>query len=183
VGVMPQRTMNKDIDKQTIKTLATMIESHLIWYKHYFPWTDEIISNNSDIPSWLINLSSIKYIPDAVKSINEYIYSEPFEPFNEEKYSDQYVACLYLRYETRAISWASFLLEAGQYSDAYYGRHECEYFFQMLNEYEDSEYSERLEKKQSREIYSEFKDVIQYIKELYSFFMKHFRTYKHKYKA
>ena len=125
--------MNKDIDKQTAKTLAIMIESRLIWYKHYYPWADNIILNESNVPSWILNLSSIKYIPDAVKSINEYVYSEPFEPFDEKKYSDQYVACLFLRFEIGAISWATFLLDAGQHADACYGRHECEYFFIMLN--------------------------------------------------
>ncbi len=164
--------MKSDIDKQTANTLAIMIDSHLICYKHYFPWADDIIANHSDAPAWILNLSTAKYIPDAVKSINEYVYSEPFESFDDEKYCDQYVACLFLRYEFGAISWASFLLEAGDYADACSGRYECELFFQMLNEYEDSEHSEKLKNKQSKEMQREFSDVIQSVKKLYLMTMK-----------
>ena len=30
-------------DKKFARQIATMIESGLIWYQHYYPWADEII--------------------------------------------------------------------------------------------------------------------------------------------
>ena len=48
-------------------------------------------------PYWILELSSVKYIPDAVTILNNYAFSEPFEEFSTDL-NDFYIACLYTKY-------------------------------------------------------------------------------------
>jgi hypothetical protein len=89
--------------------IATMIDARLIWYKHYFRWADRLIAELDDPPNWLLEIATIKYYPDAVAAINRFVYSEPFESFDGEQCAAEHVACLFLRYQSGAISWATFL--------------------------------------------------------------------------
>lgn len=47
--------------------------------------------------------------------------------------------------------------EAGEHSDSYGGKNECEYFYYMLNDIEDNEFHLRFEQKQCIEISLEYK--------------------------
>ncbi len=169
-----------ELDKQAANRLATMVESELICYKHYFPWIDEIIAQNPKPPRWILKLSTIKYIPKAVKTIYEFVYSEPFEQFDDVRDCDNYVACLYLRYERKELSWATFLDEAGKYTDECEGRCDYDYFFAKLNEYQDSEYSDELKSQQVQELQQTFSDVTEEIRQCYLPFVDYFREYTRK---
>jgi len=52
-------------------------------------------------------------------------------PLTEEEWpsTDVDVACLYLRYARRELSWATFLRQAGVLADMSAGRDACEYFY------------------------------------------------------
>ncbi|MFE4430742.1 hypothetical protein ACFRH9_27770 [Peribacillus butanolivorans] len=108
-------------------------------------------------PYWIIELATIKFIPDATKAINEYASSEPFEEIPSDLY-DFYIACIYIRYKRREISWATFLQMAGEFADyAQAVKCDCEWFYEMLNVYEDSEFSKGIEKYQTKKVSEIFK--------------------------
>jgi len=172
------KTIQCDVNsKRFALRIATMIDSRLIWYKHYYRWADQLIATLDSPPSWVIEIATIKYYPDAVAAVNRFVYAEPFESFDGLQCSDEYVACLYLRNESGAISWATFLNDAGAYSDAYDGRRCCEYFYEMLNTLEDHEHALSVQKHQRTDVASEFSSEISLIRPLYRMFMDHFREY------
>lgn len=108
---------------------------------------DDIIMEMDNPPYWILELSSVKYIPDAVTILNNYAFSEPFEELSMDL-DDFYIGSLYIRYERREISWATFLEKAGNYADNYqWCKKDCEYFYYMLNDYEDSCFLGRFRKK------------------------------------
>jgi len=170
--------VQSDVHSKRFATrIATMIDARLIWYKHYYRWADQLIAELDAPPNWILEIATIQYYPDAVAAVNRFVYSEPFESFDAEKCSDEHVACMFLRYQRGAISWATFLTEGGSFTDAYDGRRCCEYFYAFLNELENNEYAQQLETRQRAEIESEFSVAISTIQPLYDMFMRYFREY------
>ncbi|WFD08778.1 hypothetical protein [Tepidibacter hydrothermalis] len=169
--------MEFNISKDFARKLGIMLDTGLINYKHYYLWCDEIIEKLDNPPYWIIELATTKFLPSAVAIVNKYVFSEPFEEFNNS--SGLYIACLFIKYETRQISWASFLFSAGNYKDGagYWGKLDCEYFYYRLNEYEDSNYSVDIEKKQQVDIKNEFRSEIDEIYSHYNLFMPYFKKY------
>ncbi|MDQ0887816.1 hypothetical protein QFZ81_002904 [Paenibacillus sp. V4I9] len=169
--------MNLELDKQFARKVAIMLKSRLIWYKHYFLFCDEVIEGMAKPPYWIIELADKKYIEDAIKIVNAYAFSEPFEAFPDSLY-DFYVACLFIKCERKQVSWASFLKEAGDFADGYQAvKHDCEFFYFMLNDFEDSEYAIDLELKQKEVIKNSFKNEIQDVHNFYAPFTTYFRKY------
>ncbi|WP_379164470.1 hypothetical protein [Paenibacillus sp. sgz5001063] len=169
--------MKCELNKQFARKIGIMLESNLIWYKHYFLFCDEVIEKMDRPPYWIVELATKKYIGDAVKIVNNYAFSEPFETFPDSLYN-YYLGCLFLRYERKELSWASFLKNSGDFADGTQAvKHECEYFYYMLNDYEDSEYSFELEIKQVEIIKEEFKNELQETRSLYAPFVDYFRKY------
>lgn len=164
------------MDRETARKIYIMLDSGLIWYKHYYLWCDSIIEKLEVPPIWIIDLSTAKYIGDAKEIVSEYAFSfdETVYVFDLMKHNRHFLACLYLRYERKEISWATFLNEAGKYSDSYDCGVDCEYFFEMLTNYGDSLYSPNLEKSQSIEVESLIRDSITNISKLYNEFHKYF---------
>ena len=174
---MASNLQNDIFSKRFALRVAAMIDSRLIWHKHYFRWADRMIDELDEPPNWIVEIATITCYPDAVAAVHRYVYSEPFEPFDREEYADDYVACLYLRYHSGAISWATFLSDAGSFTDAETGRRCCEYFYDFLNKLEDNEYSHTLESAQRKDIEAEFSDAISRISPLYDMFMGYFREH------
>lgn len=114
-----------------------MLESKLIDFSYTEPWADALIEESDIPPTWLCDIAMKKYQGDQIRAIREYIFSEPFEtvPPSMKKF---HVACLWLRYERREFSWATFLCEAGAYLDAADGDWDCETPYHFLNMYEDA---------------------------------------------
>lgn len=166
-----------NLDKHFARKLLAMINSRLICYKHYFGFCDELIVTMEKPPYWIIELATIKYIPEAIKVINEYTNSEPFEGISSDLY-DFYIACLYIRYNRREISWATFLQNAGEYADGTQAvKCDCEWFYEMLNDYEDSDFSRRLERTQTKKVIEVFQINIDEAQELYRPFQLYFQKY------
>ncbi|MCL2677486.1 MAG: hypothetical protein FWE85_00350 [Clostridiales bacterium] len=170
--------MNYDLSKEFAAKLGVMLDASLINYKHYELWCDEIIENMDKPPYWIIELTLIKYLPDALYTVNCYALSEPFVDFSYLELHDFQIACKYIKYVKKHISWAEFLLSAGDYSDAYRGcRMDCGDFYSMHNQFEDSEYSKKVERTQSKEIANIFSKHIKEGEKYYEYFMKYFRQY------
>jgi len=153
-----------------------MIESHLIWYKHYYPWCDVMIAQLDAPPRWIVELSTIKYIPNAVAEIRSY-KKEQCDISNLAPNADEYIACLLLRNRIGAISWATFLADAGMYADCSDGSNDPEYFYTHLNKFEDSEYDSELCSKQRTEIAAEYKSQTDVIDPLFKIFQQFFREF------
>lgn len=164
-------------DKRFARRISMMIESRLIWYKHYYRWADEIILSMNKPPYWVLKLATIKYFPQAVQAVNEFVYSEPFETFDSEQYTDEYVACLFFRYRRGEIAWATFLNEAGLFTDSDNGHRYCENFYCLLNILDDNEYSKDIERSQRVEIEHEYAEAIATVEGLYNGFLEYFRQY------
>ncbi|WP_034869345.1 hypothetical protein [Clostridium lundense] len=170
--------MKFNLDKEFARKLAVMIDSRLIWYKHYYLWCDEIIEISDNPPSWILDISIEKNRGSALNILYEYIHSEPFEHYIGNKFDDLYIGCLYLKYCRREISWATFLNDAGVYSDGTeMVKFSCEYFYHLLNRYEDSGFSMALENVQHLEVKKEFYREIEEINQYYNVFLPYYEKY------
>ncbi|MBB3210546.1 hypothetical protein FHS27_006393 [Rhodopirellula rubra] len=163
-------------DKRFAFLISTMIDSRLIWYKHYYLWADDLIASLPSVPQWVLQIATIKYYPDAVAEINRFVHSEPFEQLGNT--DDERVACLFLQHRMGALSWATFLDAAGRFIDASGGGHiDCEFFFCMLNDIEDANYGSELESQQVQRVYAEFASEIESVGAIFSVFHDYFRRY------
>ena len=160
-----------------------MLETSLIDFSYAQPWAEELISEIDTPPSWLCELATKVFQGDLIKALREYVYSEPFEagPKDMEKF---HVACLWLRYERRELSWATFLRCAGERLDAASGDWDCETPYRYLNVFEDAYFSEASEQdtkgcyfssqdvkpwiEKARQRFAPFKEVRKADKSLYS---------------
>ncbi|WP_139997433.1 hypothetical protein [Paenibacillus paridis] len=171
--------MNLELNKQFARKIGIMIESGLIWHKHYFLFCDELIEKLDKPPYWIIELAIAKYIGDAIEVVNTYAFSEPFENFSNSL-CDLYIGCLYIRYERRQLSWASFLTKSDDFADGsgYFAlKKDADYFYSMLNDYEDNEYSIDLENKQAERVKQEFQNEISEVRNMYIPFIGYFREF------
>lgn len=160
------------LSKEFARKLCIMLDTGLISHQHYSRWCDEIIETFEKPPYWIIELSLKRDVHEAYNVVCEFIYSEPCIKFKD--IDDLYVACLFLSYERGKITWESFLLKAGQFTDGSdSAKHECEYFYMMLNDYENSDYLKTIEENQRKEITNEFKLEIDEISRDYSIFNKY----------
>src|SRR5262245_32343182 len=146
------RCMSSALNRTTVRRLQTMLDAGLISHKELQPWADSLIPSLNQPPRWLCDVAVQKYSPDVSKSLGDYIWSEPFESVNRHEVDDEHLSSLYLRFERRELSWATFLDLAGRYSDQADGKWICEDFFEMLNELEDGNFSEVIERKQRERI-------------------------------
>ncbi|MHA7966734.1 hypothetical protein ACX93W_21725 [Paenibacillus sp. CAU 1782] len=170
--------MNVELNKEFACQLSNMLMCKLIWYKHFHPFCDEIIEKQERPPYWIIELSMEKYQPRAIEIVNTYIYSEPFVELDYGHMANQYIACLYQKYLSREISWASFLFLSGEYADSCQNvREDCEYFYELLTDYEDSDFDPIIEKKQKSEIYNQFNAEIDEIGPIYLAFKEYYKNY------
>lgn len=173
--------MKEDLTKKFACKISNMLMSKLIWYKHYQPFCDEIIDDLEKPPYWIIELSMVKYQPKAIEIVKKYIHSEPFIELDNEYMANQYIACLYLKYISREISWASFLFSSGEYADSCQSVKEpCEYFYELLTYYEDSDFNIEIEQQQKTKIYNKFcaeiDEVSPIYKSLKKFYVKYLQT-------
>ncbi|MGV3774945.1 MAG: hypothetical protein ACO1QB_18750 [Verrucomicrobiales bacterium] len=137
-------------NKQECFFILEMMECSLIDYSYTEPWAVELIKSINTPPFWLCDLATKKYRGDQIKAIQGFVYSEPFEagPADLEKFA---VACFWLRYERRELSWATFLRMAGELLDRRNVDWECETPYHYLNVYEDAYFTPAAEERTKRE--------------------------------
>jgi len=168
-----------DLSKDSAKIIVEMIDSELICYKHYYLWCDSIIESLENPPVWILELSVTKNSSDASGIVSKYAYSdlEKLSPDHYIKYNNFHLACLYLRYKNNEVSWYTFLLRSGDYSDGYICKIHCELFFEMLNKYESSLRSDEIKNEQIHEIEKELNIEINKITEIYNVFKIYYSRY------
>ncbi|WP_019639182.1 hypothetical protein [Paenibacillus fonticola] len=173
--------MKIEPNKEFACKLSIMLGSKLIRYKHFQLFCDDIILEYTKPPYWIIELATVRFQGSAIEIVNKYINSEPFIDFYNSHLFDQYIACLYIKYDRREISWASFLLESGQYADNCQSVKEpCEYFFDLLTKYEDSDFNIDLEYNQKAEIQNKFAMEIEEIQSIYDIFRGYYKQFINK---
>jgi hypothetical protein len=145
-----------------------MLKTSLFDYRYTQPWADEIITHVESPPAWLCDLATKRYQGDQIKILQEFISCEPFEPspVDMEKFA---VACLWIRYERRELSWAIFLAKAGEILDACSSDWDCETPYHYLNVYKDAYFTPVSEEK-TKEAYFKDHDLHPWIKEAKSRF-------------
>ena len=150
--------VSETTSKDFAHKLALAIEAECLTYRHYIPWADGVIAWLDQPPLWICDLSTIKYRPDALRVIREFLGTEPFEQFNTS--TEEYLGFLWIRYERGELSWATFLKEAGGYSDCGNSGIDCEYFFSMLNDLEEAEFRSNVEARQCEAVRQRLKDTL-----------------------
>jgi hypothetical protein len=126
--------------KQECCYILEMLEAKLIDSSYTQPWAEQLIEETDVPPAWLCDLAIKTYTGHQKDALRGYISSEPFEeaPGDLEKF---YLACLWLRYERRELSWATFLDLAGEHLDCVAGNWDCETPYHYLNMHEDAYFS------------------------------------------
>jgi hypothetical protein len=161
------------LSKAMAYRIEAMESAGLISYKHHIPWADGIIAQLEKPPHWILELATLKYIGDVQKALRGYIFSEPFEQMDKCEYYRDYLSSLILRYRRRELSWATFLKAAGRFTDCSEGgNHPCEYFFEMLNDFEDSDFNSALEEAQIKQVLTEYESAVQELLPLYQEFRR-----------
>lgn len=166
--------MEHDISKNFAAKMAVMLDASLIHYKHYELWCDEIIESMKQPPEWILALTDTKYLPDARNIVSSYAFADSAPDFC---YADFYLACLYMKYRKKHISWATFLLSAGEYSDGNDCCVECEFFYSLLTQLEENEFSVFVEQKQVNRVSEKLMNLIEEAGSLYEYFLTYFRQY------
>ena len=139
-------------------------------YRDTIPWADAMIERLDRPPLWICDLSTIKYRPDALKVIRDFLDAEPFEKIHTA--ADEYLGFLWIRYDRRELSWATFLAEAGQYADGPGCGIECEYFYAMLNELEEADFDSEVETRQREKVRQRLDETISRTRKFYEAFKK-----------
>ena len=153
--------MNSLPSKQDIYYIIEMLQSKLIDYTYIQPWADNLIENLSNPQKLLIDLSSATYQGEIINILKEYVY---YEPFKEQFYKlvKFHIACLWLRYERRELSWATLLNEIGKYLDIEEINWDCETPYHFLNTYENSYFSEKVEQ-ETKQKYLQEHNILHWI--------------------
>jgi hypothetical protein len=165
--------------KQECFFILEMLEASLIDFSYTQPWADILIAAIETPPFWLCELATKTYRGAQIKAIREHVFSEPFVagPEDLEKF---HVACLWLRYERRELSWATFLRYAGEYLDACSGEWDCETLYHYLNVFGDAYFSEAAEQDTRRRYLADhnLKPWIEKAHEQFAPFKQHRRAIK-----
>jgi hypothetical protein len=130
--------------------LLEMLHASLIDFRYLDPWAEKLILGMDAPPFWLCELATKQSQGDLIKALGDFVSSKPSEPRPEdmEKF---HLGCLWLRYERREISWATFLRFAGEYLDGPgAGDWQCETPYHYLTKFEDAHFSEAAEKETKR---------------------------------
>jgi hypothetical protein len=156
-----------EIERMTVRRLQTMLDAGLIDCRELQPWAESFFPSIERPPRWLCDVASQKYSPDVSKSLGEYASSEPFESIEQSERDDEHLGSLYLRFERRELSWATFLELAGRFADSANSAWERDEFCGFLNELEDADFSPDVERKQREEIAKKLRLPIDRIRGLY----------------
>jgi len=148
--------------------LSAMLDAELLSYRDYMPWADAIIDRLDHPPAWILDLAVTKLRSEAVRHTRHFAFCEPCDTrLSAMNCVDEFVASMYLHYERRGISWATLLARAGRDAEARGGRRDCEYFYARLNELEENDYSEEVERKQRDGVIADYGELIAAVREVY----------------
>ena len=128
-----------------------MVDAGLVSYKELHPWAESLVLSNEPAPKWLCDVATKKDSPDVSKALGEYGWSEPCEAVDRAEVDDDYLSCLYLRYERHELSGLRCWM-AGRYTDGADGSWDCEELFGFLDILEDADFSPIVEERHRERI-------------------------------
>lgn len=162
--------------------LSIMIRSELIDYQYYYSFCDEIIEKNDKTPYWIIELSMTKDPEIAGGIALSYASLDTSEEFDTHYQCNLYIACLYVKYVEGHLSWSSFLVNAGMYTDDMpYANENYDYFFNQLNILEKNKHHTLVLEQQRQEIFSIFEKEINEISTQLEFLKIYYKLYLSEY--
>lgn len=163
-------------DKPTMQRVQEMRGVGLVTPSHLQPWACGWVAALDRAPPWLCELAMLRHRHEIDRWLREFLDSDPRAPRDGDHLCDYAVACLLLRHERRAISWATCLESVGDLVDGRsFGRKPCEYFYDMLTELEDHEYDLVVEQRQVAVVHADFADVMREVKADFAPFAAAFR--------
>ncbi|WP_411344479.1 hypothetical protein ACE3MZ_23425 [Paenibacillus sp. WLX1005] len=157
--------------------MALMISTGLLTDKQYIPFCDEMIEKMDTPPYWIMELAVLRDAKEARDMIYEYIADVADTSFLEIQY-DLHAACLYVKYKRNSSDnpreWSTFLMEIAHFADAYQMlRHDCSYYYHLLDMYESSNDAKSSELRQSAAFAKEFENEIAQIRQWYEPFVRY----------
>lgn len=169
--VMSSRETVDPFSRPFARRLCAMIEAELVTFREFIPWADATIRQLESPPYWILNLAITRYKPEALKIVREFGYAEYFEANASRIEADEYVASAYLRYERREISWASFLRLSGHMADGCQGgAFSCEFYYELLNKFEDAHFALFVEEQQKSELVPQLAEIIESVRRTFQEF-------------
>lgn len=133
--------------------LSVLIESGLIDYKTYYPWSEAVIEALDEPPLWIIDISLEKQSSKAANIIKSQVVSPNMHSLLDFNFKDFFASCYYIMAESGKLSWGDFLLRAG--ICAPHGPESTvavDEFYAAFEEYNQSHKSEKVMKRQIEEI-------------------------------
>ncbi len=94
--------------KRFAARMATMVSSRLIEYQQYYAWADRWIAELKEPPIWLLEIATLRNSEEAALAINRFVLKEPFEHLDRDQQVDEFIACLFLRYQNYNLTWENF---------------------------------------------------------------------------
>lgn len=159
-------------DQAGAMRLWELIDSGLVDGKAAVLWADEQIADYSGpAPAWLIEIALAKSEPAMLAELRAFAYGSRQQP-DFQMHESYHVGCLFGRYTRGELSWASFLRLAGENADSRDLGVPCEYFYEMLNEVEDLEFSLEVERRQRALVRQRFGEMIGMVQRDYLQFRK-----------
>ncbi|MEM7583758.1 MAG: hypothetical protein AAF560_10295 [Acidobacteriota bacterium] len=165
-----------ELNNDFLMRLMRAVDAGLVTHRHYMPWCDAIIEVEDDPPYWMLELTVTENPSQAVTILTQAAHGNFQEVWRPGDYGDFWIGCLFLRYQCREISWATFLRQAGEYADASGAGWECEEFYELLNHYELAEFSRSLEETQAAYFQEKFVEDVEEAASFYEPFEQAFRS-------
>ena len=158
-------------DKRFAFLVSTLIDTQLIGFKHFQQWADEVIAVLPEPTSWVLDLAIIRDSNEAVSAVDRFVYSDPPELVSNSGGCDEFVACMFHRYRSGTISWATFLRCSGRHLDGpRTGRVDYSFFTSMLDVLSDANYASDVEMLQVQRVACEYESEIETVRKVLSVF-------------
>lgn len=162
---LPTHTPNQ----RFIWQLLALIATGSIDQRHYGAWADSVILNDPKLPNWIINLSLANSSDAAIDALYEHVSTKP-PPEVFKSYPRDWIACQWLKYRDKQLSWPQFLSIAGTYSDRYDVGVASDDIDRRLNEYLEHT-SKHMEAIGADWVATKFQDAIARMEPVYRDFM------------
>lgn len=160
------------LDQTGAMRLWELIDSGLVDGKAAVLWADAQIADHSGLaPAWLVEIALAKHAPAMLAELRAFAYGSHQQP-DYRMLESYHVGCLFERYTRGELSWASFLRLAGENADSRDLGVPCEYFYEMLNEIEELEFSLEGETRQRVLVRQRFGEMIGMVQRDYLQFRK-----------
>src|SRR5262249_41249834 len=149
------------VDGRFAAHLGTLVDNDLLMFRDLVAWAQQTASQLDAPPIWLVAVATSSWKGEALQALRA-----ASAPLADEEWpsTDVDIACLYLQYARRELSWATFLREAGVLADARPSRDDCEYFYDLLNDLEISGFLIDVEREQTARFEHRYRNVVELVR-------------------